>query len=134
MERPKSFNLRAIADGFGIFGAAACAIHCIAIPVLLVVGAAVPSLFLGETFHRTMLWLVVPSAILAFSLGCSRHKDRLVLILGAVGVIGLVASGTVLHDVVGEFGEKAGTLASAAILIFAHVRNFRLCRSDSCET
>lgn len=133
MKDSTTFDIRRIADGLGIAGATACALHCIAVPTLLVLGAAVPAFMPGEWFHRWMLWLVVPSAIIAFSLGCWRHRDRWVLLLGAAGTIGLVLSGLVLHDLVGETGEKVATLISAAVLITAHVRNFRLCRSDTCQ-
>lgn len=117
-----------------MIGATACALHCIALPVLLVLGGTMPFVFLGdESFHRRMLWLVVPAALLAFTLGCKRHKDRRVVLLGAVGIVGMVLAGTVLHDWIGETGERLVTLASAALLIAGHLRNFRLCRSDACR-
>ncbi len=133
MKSPVTLNVRTIADGLGIFGATACALHCVAIPTLLVLGAAVPTVILGdESFHQWMLWLVVPAAVLAFSIGCWRHRDRRVLLLATLGVAGLVISGTVLHDILGEAAEKVGTLGSAALLITAHLRNFKLCRAESC--
>ena len=132
--RNRLLDIRTIADGLGVVGATLCALHCIALPALLVLGSAVPTVFLGgESFHRSMLWLVVPSAVLAFTLGCRRHKDRRVLLLGAAGIAGMVLAGTVLHDIVGEAGEKVVTLAAAALLIAAHLRNFKLCRSEPCR-
>lgn len=132
--RPSQISIRALADGVGVLGAAACALHCVALPVLLVLGATAPTLFLGdESFHRSMLWLVVPSALLAMGLGCWRHKDRRVLFLGLLGVVGIVLSATLPHELLGEAGEKVGTVVSAALLIAAHVRNFKLCRSDACQ-
>ncbi|MEM9554499.1 MAG: MerC domain-containing protein [Acidobacteriota bacterium] len=133
--KASTLDIRKIADGLGIVGSAACALHCITIPVLLVLGATVPTMFLtDESFHTSMLWLVVPSAVVAFALGCRRHKDRWVLLLGAVGVVGMVLSGTALHDLAGETVEKLVTVASAALLITAHWRNFKLCRADSCPS
>jgi len=85
-----------------------------------------------EVFHRVMLWAVVPVAALAFSMGCMQHKDRRVLLMGGVGIVCLVASFTVLHDMAGETGERILATVSAALLIAAHVRNFRLCRSGAC--
>ncbi len=50
-----------------------------------------PTVFLDdESFHRTILWLVVPSSLLAFGLGCRRHRDPRVLLLGALGLAGIV--------------------------------------------
>ncbi len=133
MRHSTTLDFRTIADGLGIVGATACAIHCIAIPTLLVLGTTVPAFLAGdESFHKLMLWLVVPSAAIAFSLGCWRHKDLWVLLLGVLGATGLVLAGTVLHDLVGEVGERVATLVSASLLIAAHVRNFKLCRSESC--
>ena len=134
MKRFASPQASTVADGIGLLSATVCALHCIALPALLVLGAAVPIVFLDdESFHSAMLWLVVPSAVLAFGLGCWRHKDRWVLLLGAFGLTGMVLSGTVLHELIGEFGERLVTLGSAALLIAAHVRNFTLCRSESCD-
>ena len=131
--KSSTLDLRTLSEGLGVIGATACALHCIALPVLFVLGATVPTVFLDEAFHSSMLWMAVPSAIIAFSLGCWRHRDQRVLILGATGALGLVLAGTVLHDVVGEAGEKVVTLGAAALLISAHVRNYRLCRSISCQ-
>ena len=134
MKSIDTMDMRRIADGLGVLGATACALHCMAIPVLLVVGATVPTLFVfDESFHRWMLWLVVPSAVLAFALGCWRHKDRRVLVLGALGLAGMVLSGTMLHDLMGETAEKVATVISAVLLVLAHLRNFKLCRADSCQ-
>ena len=134
MKRSAVLNFSSVADGLGVLGATACALHCIALPVLLVVGSTVPTVFLAdESFHTTMLWLVVPSALIAFGIGCWRHKEGRVLLLGVLGVAGLILSGFVVHDWLGEQGERIVTLASAALLIAAHVRNFKLCRSTSCE-
>lgn len=127
-------GVRTLADGLGLFAATACAVHCIALPALLVAGTAIPTVLLDdEIFHQTMLWLVVPSAVIALGLGCWRHKDRRVLLLGALGVTGLALSGTVVHDLLGEVAEKSVTLGSAGLAIAAHLRNFGLCRSESCR-
>jgi hypothetical protein len=127
-------GVRSIADGLGLLAATACAVHCIALPALLVAGSTLPTVLLDdERFHQAMLWLVVPSAVVAFGLGCWRHKDRRVLLLGALGVVGLVVSGTVVHDLLGELAEKGATLGSAGLAVAAHLRNFKLCRSESCR-
>ena len=134
MRTEPPFRFSAIADSLGIAASAACAVHCMIGPALLIVGATIPASFLtDEAFHSAALWLILPAAVLAFGLGCRRHKDRLVLLLGAVGLVGIVLAGVGLLDVVGESGEIAVTLASAALLITAHVRNFKLCRADHCD-
>ncbi len=131
----RSSRARSVADGIGILGSAACAIHCVATPLLLVAGAALPA-WVGsdESFHRAMLWLVVPASTLAFGLGCRRHRDRWVLVLGVLGLLGLTLGAMAAHTLMGdhaEQGERVVTLVSAALLIAAHVRNVRGCRADA---
>ena len=134
MSNARSFRITSIADSFGIMASTVCALHCILIPVLLVSGTVLPVPFLSdESFHKAMVWLILPTALLAFSIGCWRHKDRWVLTLGLVGLTGMILSATVVHDIVGETGERVVTMLSAAILIAAHYRNFRLCRSSDCD-
>ena len=126
-------RVSAIADWLGIAASTACAMHCILVPTLLVTGTVLPASVLGdELFHQAMMWMILPAAIVAFGIGCWRHKDRWVLALGVIGLTGMVLSFTVLHDVAGEAGERIGTLLSAAVLIAAHYRNFQLCRSSGC--
>jgi uncharacterized membrane protein (UPF0136 family) len=84
------------------------------------------------SFHRDMLWCVVPTSTAAFTLGCWRHKDRPTLLAGAAGLVALVLAAATLHHALGEVGEKLVTLLGAALLGAAHVRNFRLCRRDAC--
>ena len=123
----------AIADWFGIAASTACAVHCILIPTLLITGTVLPATVLAdESFHLAMLWVILPAAIVAFGIGCWRHKDRWVLALGAIGLTGMVLAVAVLHDIAGEVGERVVTVISAAILIAAHYRNFRLCRASGC--
>ncbi len=134
MGRTRWPDPRPLADGIGLVGSAACALHCLAAPALLVAGTALPASFLAdETFHERLLWVILPAAILAFGLGCGRHKDRWVLLLGVLGLIGLSASVAVPHDPMDEHGERMVTLAAAAVLLTAHLRNFRLCRAVGCS-
>ena len=134
MEKTEMLDLgRSVADGFGVAGSAACAVHCAVFPVLLVTGTALPTFFIGEAFHQAMLLMIVPAALLAFGLGCRRHKDRTVLLFGILGLAALLLSGIAPHEILGENGERAITLGAAACLTFAHVRNFKLCRADRCD-
>ncbi len=134
MEKTRSRGIRSFADGVGIMGSALCALHCLAAPVFLVAGTALPASFLAdEAFHRMLLWVILPAAAVAFGLGCWRHKDRWVFLLGVLGFLGLAISAAILHDLVGETGERFATVASAGVLIAAHVRNFRLCNAEDCD-
>ncbi len=127
-------NFRSFADGIGVLSTSLCALHCLLVPVLLVAGTALPaSFFTEEAFHETMLAISFPAAVVAFGIGCRQHKDRWVLILGSIGLIGLALAAFVLHDLIGEVGEVVVTVISAVLLIVAHVRNYRICQNEACE-
>ncbi|MGH0028518.1 MAG: MerC domain-containing protein [Myxococcota bacterium] len=134
MAGTRSLGVRSFADGIGILGSAACALHCIAAPVLLVVGTALPASFAtDEALHRVLLGAILPAALLAFGLGCWQHKDYGVLLLGAIGLLGLVCPVAAPHEQIGEIGERWLTIGSAGLLIAAHLRNFRRCRAEDCD-
>ena len=126
-------DFRLLADRVGVFASTACAVHCLALPLLLVAGVTFPVAFLEDEFiHQALLFFVLPAAIVAFSLGCKKHKDLWVLGAGGLGLVG-ICSAAVLHEALGENLERIVTLISAALLIAAHIRNYKLCRTEHCE-
>ena len=134
MSEFKSPPLRLGADVVGAVGTSLCAIHCMILPLSLVLGTTLPlTLLVNEIFHVGLLFLVLPAGIVAFGLGCRDHRDVWVAVLGGTGLVGILLAATVLHDVVGESGERVATLAAAVVLISAHVRNYRLCRASRCD-
>ena len=93
-----------------------------------------PASFLAdEAFHQVLLLAVLPASLLAFGLGCWQHKDRGVLLLGALGLLGLCSPVAAPHELLGEVGERWVTVGSAALLIAAHLRNFSRCRAHECS-
>ncbi len=95
---------------------------------------ALPASFVtDERFHRMLLWAILPASMLAFGLGCWRHKDHGVLLLGVLGLLGLSSSVAAPHDLIGEIGERFLTVGSAGLLIAGHLRNFKRCRADDCD-
>lgn len=134
MDYGKNLDLRSFADGVGIVGSAICALHCLATPILILAGSSVPLWQADdESFHQAMLWLIVPSSVLAFSLGCWRHKDRWVLGLGVIGLLGITLPIAAPSGALGEVGERWVTVCAAVLLVAAHLRNFKRCRADGCE-
>lgn len=126
--------VRPVADFVGIAGSALCALHCLIVPISMVSGQVVSAFVVDEFFfHNMLLFVLAPTAVLAFGIGCFNHKDRWVLGLGAVGLISLTAALTVLHDILGENGERTVGILASGCLIAAHWRNFRLCRDGDCQ-
>lgn len=112
-----------------------CAIHCFALPVAL---ALMPSLLAmgleDERFHTWLVFAIVPLAVIALPLGCSKHRDWSVLYVGIAGVAVLCLAAFLGHDVLGEVGEKLLTLVGSLLIAYSHLKNYRLCRrADHCD-
>lgn len=121
-------------DRVSIGVSAICAIHCIAMPVLLALFPTIP-LFGGDEhlFHSLLVLLVLPTSLFAGFLGCSKHKDSKVIWGIFTGLFLLVFAALFGHDFLGEIGEKVATLVAAFILASAHWRNYSICRSEQCD-
>jgi hypothetical protein len=121
--------LQRLLDRFAILTAGLCMLHCLAMPLLLVLIPVLASTTMAEnSFHRTMLLFVLPASSIALLIGCRRHKDLRVLALGLSGLAQIVAAAYFGHDWLGETGEKAITVVGSALLAAGHLRNYRLCR------
>jgi MerC mercury resistance protein len=122
-----------VLDRLAISASALCIFHCLATPLLLV---AVPVIsatpIADERFHGFLLAFILPFSLVSLFLGCGRHKDRLVLVLGGLGLSSLVLIAFLGHDLLGELGERVATVVSGVIVAAGHLRNYRLCRRDSC--
>lgn len=107
-----------------------CALHCLALPILIAAVPLVSTLnFSGEAAHRILLLAVVPVSAIAIWQGCRKHW--LGLQLGA-GLMLMVLAASVGHTLLGESGEKALTLTGAAVLMWGHWKNYRMCRKREC--
>lgn len=121
-------------DKIAIVLSTMCAIHCLTLPVALIAFPLLATTFVGdEHFHWLLMWLILPSSILALGLGCRRHKDQFVIGFGILGLALLVVMAMVGHDLLGEIGERIGTISGSGFLISGHIRNHHLCRRDNCE-
>lgn len=122
-------------DKFAVSTSALCAIHCLTLPLMLSVFPAVgASIFGQESFHVLLLWLVIPLSLMALSLGCRKHKNLLVAVMGLIGLTFLVIAATLGHDLLGETGERIATLLGAIAIAVGHLRNYTLCRRVECDT
>jgi hypothetical protein len=121
---------RPLADKTAIGLSLLCAVHCLALPILIVLAPALGSLAIAdESFHLWMVTVVVPVSAYALYMGCREHRKMLVLGIGAAGILLLIAAVILGHDVLGEAGERGLTLAGAALVAWSHLQNYRLCRS-----
>ena len=112
-----------------------CALHCLVTPLGIVFFPILAASFgSDERFHLGFAMLVLPSSALALVLGCRRHRDAGVLGLGVIGLVTLLLLAAWGHAIFGEIWERVATAGASTVVAIAHVRNYRLCRRDACES
>ncbi len=130
----EKIQIQKLMDRMAISASVLCMLHCLVTPLLLIAAPVISSTFMAdEQFHKMLVAFVLPVSIIALFLGCHQHRDRIVFVLGSLGLFSLVLVAFVGHEVLGEFGEKIATLVSGAILVLGHIRNYYLCRNHNCE-
>ena len=148
---------RAWLDKIAISMAAVCAVHCLLMPVLIVLlPIFATSFFVHKDFHLWMLFLVFPTTGMAIFMGCRKHKDKLVAIFSFMGLSILILA--VIHERT-QFAQQSsvdscstvcahctGSITEASLhagawinvlgglfLACGHIRNYRLCRNARCQ-
>ena len=112
-----------------------CVAHCLLMPIAIVMLPALSAIFLAdERFHSILLFLVLPTSLLALTIGCRKHRRVEIVLVGLAGLLILFSVLIIGEESLGKFGEKATTVFGALIIAFAHVRNFMLCRRYDCNT
>ncbi len=123
----------AFLDRAAIGLSALCMLHCLTVPAAVVLLPSLVSLPIAdEHFHLALVFIVIPTSLIALCLGCRRHRHVRVLAWGVSGVAVLVFAATLGHDVFGSTAERVMTVIGASLVVIGHVMNFRLCRSEAC--
>ena len=121
--------MQKILDNFGITVSAVCAIHCILLPLLIILSPYIElAFFTSHEFHETLMYFIFPTSLIAFTLGCRKHNDDIVK-LGGICAIFVLLIAISLH----EFSETLSvvlTLFASSLLIFTHLRNRNLCAKE----
>jgi len=121
-------------DRLAIILSGTCMVHCLLLPVVITLFPIVQgSLLEEESFHALFLLLVVPTSVIALSIGCSKHKDLRTIALGVSGLGILTFAAFWGHDWIGYDGERIMATIGGAILATSHILNYRLCRSQDCD-
>ena len=111
-----------------------CVLHCFAAPILL---AFAPSLLAlpvaDEKFHAVLIFLILPASLVALTLGCRRHGDMSVVYWGCGGLVVLLGTLVLGHDLLGDSGEKIMTVFGSGLVVIGHTLNFRACRASTCQ-
>ena len=121
-------------DKLAIGLSAACAVHCLLLPLLILVVPQVATMvFASENVHEWMVLLVLPTSAYALTMGCRKHQRYRLLIPG-VGGLAILVLAVLTEEYLGEWGEKSLTLIGSALIAFGHFQNYKLCREvDDCH-
>lgn len=123
----------AVLDFFGGALSLGCMFHCALTPFALILFPALSStIFIDEVFHQMLIWFVLPTSLISFSLGCHRHRKSEIVWLGCTGLGLLALTAFFGHDLLGETGEKLATFAAGLILAKSHFLNYRECKKQHC--
>lgn len=127
-------NIQALADKAAITLSFICTIHCLALPLAVVLLPALAVLNLeDEASHLWMLAAVVPTSLFALTMGCKKHKKLAVMVFGLVGLAVLITAVLLSHDILNEAGEQILLATGAIIIALGHLGNHQLCKRSSCE-
>ena len=111
-----------------------CVLHCFATPILL---AFAPSLLAlpvaDEKFHAVLIFMILPASLIALTMGCRRHGDMSVVYWGCGGLVVLLGTLVLGHNLLGDAGEKIMTVFGSGLVVVGHVLKFRSCRTSACE-
>lgn len=122
--RPRLADLTGIALSF------ACLLHCLALPLLILLAPALSRwIALPEGVHAVILLLALPAAAIAMRDGWRRHQQLMPAILAAIG-LGLLALGLSAHEgwiaaANPEAADRLLTSVGALTLATAHLVNWR---------
>ena len=113
-------------DQLGVGASFLCLLHCLFTPLL---ATALPILAATEKqAHGTLAIAILLLGMLAFIPGYKKHKNKLIPLLGLIG-ISLIILATVLPEIENaEIIEKGMVLMGGIIVIIAHLRNAYWCR------
>lgn len=118
-------------DRWALLLSGLCLIHCLALPLALSLLPVLAGGALGDhRFHQWLLAVILPTSVLALTLGCRRHGAWRVLMLGSAGlaVLAFAAFGHDLADLSLDQGRVL-TVFGGLLVATGHVLNFRRCRT-----
>ncbi len=122
-------RLSYLVDKVAVSTSLICAVHCLFLPVFVVTFPTIAATIFGqEAFHQILAYFIIPISFLGLFMGCRKHKNLLVKIIGYGGLSILGLTAVLGHGTLGEVGEKIFTLVGSFAIATAHVRNYLLCQ------
>jgi MerC mercury resistance protein. len=123
-------------DKLAILLSGVCMVHCLLAPVVLTLLPILSLSILVEelVFHQLMLWLVLPSSLVALFIGCRRHRNGAILMTGLLGISVLALVAIWGHHNLTASQEKLATTLGGLILALSHYLNYRACQAIRCNS
>ena len=117
-------------DKLAISLSAACVIHCLFAPTLIIFAYSFLSFSVeSELVHYIILMLALPISALALILGYRNHKVLSFLMIGIAGL-----SLMLLAVLLGEgTSEKVLTVIGSCTVAYAHYKNHKVCKELECN-
>lgn len=116
-------------DKIAVLLSGACVIHCLLIPVALIVTPAIGGHLLGAetTTHWFILGVAAPVSAVALGAGYKRHGHGVTVWLGLAGLLVMLLG---VSHLFGRTFEAPVTLLGVAMVALAHLLNVRRSRSS----
>ena len=122
-----------ITDKFAAGLSIACALHCLLVPSFFIVTSGALTLSIdNESIHWAILFLAIPISTYALISGVSNHNDYGVFLLGLAG-LGVLITTALSESFLKETSITIFTLLGSALVVYAHTRNFQLCKELDCD-
>jgi hypothetical protein len=120
--------MQVLSDKLAIAFSMVCLIHCLVLPILLILLPPFSGLFAldDEMFHQWMLYAVLPISIAALMMGYLHHRSYKFFLVVSIGISLIIISTTLGHDLLGETGEVVLSILGSMIIAFGHFRNYQL--------
>ena len=111
-----------------------CVLHCLAVPLPLMLVPSLAALPIAdERVHLLLVLLVLPTSTVALTLGCRQHGLKHILAWGLTGIAILVLAAGLGEEFLGEYGEKILTVVGSVLVAVGHILNFKCCRTAGCD-
>lgn len=122
-------------DKFAILLSGVCLLHCLITPVVVTLLPifSLTVFFEDLLFHQLMLWIVLPTSVVALFLGYRKHKNLSIVATGLVGMSILLVVAVFGHDWFGVNTEKFITSLGGLVLALSHYLNYRACQNITCS-
>ena len=117
-------------DKLAISLSAACVIHCLFAPTLIIFAYSFLSFSVeSELIHYIILMLALPISGLALVLGYRNHKVLSFLMIGITGLSLMLLAVLLVEGT----SEKVLTVIGSCTVAYAHYKNHRVCKELECN-